>query len=67
MEKNGWFKIRPRIPYLLGGLLLFAVIMYIPGFYHSYTAGGTAWQFIWAAIVLMLAPIVSFIDVFLDK
>lgn len=67
MEKKGFFTPRKRPIYMLGGLLLFSVIMYIPAFYYSYTELGTAYQFIWAAIVLMLAPIISYIDVLLDK
>jgi hypothetical protein len=66
VEKKGFFKIEKRPLWMLIGLLLFSAVMYIPSFYYSYTELGTAYQFIWAAIVLMLAPVISFIDTFLS-
>jgi hypothetical protein len=65
MDKKGFFQAEKRPLWMLVGLLLFSSIMYIPSFYHSYTELGTAYQFIWAAFVLMLAPIISFIDSFI--
>lgn len=63
---KNWFKFdKIKISFIIG-LLLFSSIMYIPNVYNSVYAG-TSLQFIWAIVVLILAPIVGFAELFITK
>lgn len=48
-------------------LFIGGLVMYIPAIYHAQTSGGTAVQFIWASVILMLAPTLSLIDTLISK
>ena len=63
MEKKGFYKSTHKLGLrLLVALLIFAILMYFPFLYDKVTENGTSVQFIWACIVIMLAPIVGLID-----
>lgn len=62
---NNWFKPSKNQMIFIIGLLAFSSIMYIPSVYKLVNAG-TSFQFIWATIVLIVAPILGFVDIFIS-